>query len=194
MFYRTSSLLGPLPCFPSLQLTITQSRAKGIADHILPLGDLLTLQSEPPLNCRWTVIQSIFSWKATKMLNLTQNRDIHCRYLFQSLWKCLIVLYFFIILLNISVHISSEKCNIEKKRRGGQFWRGAFFWKNMVCNVFTYFSAYFTNQKSNDHTRRPLALVGNTWKKTRLYTQLQKSHACGQGQWHKKLTHVFGLE
>ena len=41
VFYRTSSPLGPLPCFPSLQFTITQSRATGIADHILPLGDLL---------------------------------------------------------------------------------------------------------------------------------------------------------
>ena len=30
-------------CFPSLQFTITQSRATGIADHILPLGDLLLL-------------------------------------------------------------------------------------------------------------------------------------------------------
>ena len=40
VFYRTSSPLGPLPCFPSLQFTITQSRATGIADHILPLGDL----------------------------------------------------------------------------------------------------------------------------------------------------------
>ena len=34
---------GPLPCFPSLQFTITQSRATGIADHILPLGDLFRL-------------------------------------------------------------------------------------------------------------------------------------------------------
>ena len=40
VFYRTLSPLGPLPCFPSLQFTITQSRAMGIADHILPLGDL----------------------------------------------------------------------------------------------------------------------------------------------------------
>ena len=41
MFYRTLSPLGPLPCFPSLLFTITQSGASGIADHILPLGDLL---------------------------------------------------------------------------------------------------------------------------------------------------------
>ena len=32
--------MGPLPCFPSLLFTITQSGASGIADHILPLGDL----------------------------------------------------------------------------------------------------------------------------------------------------------
>ena len=43
VFYRTSSPSGPLPCFPSLQFTITQSRAMGIADHILPLGDLLCM-------------------------------------------------------------------------------------------------------------------------------------------------------
>ena len=40
MFYRTSSPSGPLPCYPSLKFTIAQSRATGIADHILPLGDL----------------------------------------------------------------------------------------------------------------------------------------------------------
>ena len=33
--------LRPLPCFPSLQFAIMQSRATGIADHTLPLGDLL---------------------------------------------------------------------------------------------------------------------------------------------------------
>ena len=41
VFYRTSSPSGPLPCFLSLQITIMQIRATGIADHILPLGDLL---------------------------------------------------------------------------------------------------------------------------------------------------------
>ena len=41
VFYRTSSPVGPLPCFPSLQFTIMQSRVTGIADHILPWGDLL---------------------------------------------------------------------------------------------------------------------------------------------------------
>ena len=34
--------MGPLPCFPSLKFTIKQSMATGIADHILPLGDLLS--------------------------------------------------------------------------------------------------------------------------------------------------------
>ena len=38
--YRTLFPSGPLPCFLSLQLTIMQSKATGIADHILPLGDL----------------------------------------------------------------------------------------------------------------------------------------------------------
>merc|ERR1739848_753893 len=40
VFYTTSSPSGPLPCFLSLQFTIMQSWATGIADHILPLGDL----------------------------------------------------------------------------------------------------------------------------------------------------------
>ena len=40
LFYRTSSPSRPLPCFLSLQFTIIQSRATGIADHIMPLGDL----------------------------------------------------------------------------------------------------------------------------------------------------------
>ena len=34
----------PLPCFLSLRFTIIQSRVMGITDHILPLGDLLTLK------------------------------------------------------------------------------------------------------------------------------------------------------
>ena len=38
VFYRTLSPSGPLPCF-----TIMQSRALGIADHILPVGVLLLL-------------------------------------------------------------------------------------------------------------------------------------------------------
>ena len=43
VFYRTSSPSGPLPCYPSPTITNIQSRAKGIADHILPLGDWLLL-------------------------------------------------------------------------------------------------------------------------------------------------------
>ena len=45
MFYRTSYPSGPLPFFLSYKFTIMQSRATGIADHILPLGDLLDFQS-----------------------------------------------------------------------------------------------------------------------------------------------------
>ena len=49
VFYRTLSPSGPLPCFLSLQFTIMQSRATGITDHILPLGDLLlALSSSVP--------------------------------------------------------------------------------------------------------------------------------------------------
>ena len=36
---RTSFPSGPLPCL-SFRLTTKQSRATGIADHVLPLGDL----------------------------------------------------------------------------------------------------------------------------------------------------------
>ena len=43
VFYRTSSPSGPLPCL-SFQFTTMQSRATGIADHILPLGDLFRLE------------------------------------------------------------------------------------------------------------------------------------------------------
>ena len=62
------------------------------------------------------------------MLNLTQNGDIPCIYLFESLWNWLIVLFYIIILLNISVQISSEKYNTEnKKEGGGRFLEGGAF-------------------------------------------------------------------
>ena len=41
VFQRTLSHSRLLPGFLSLQFTIMQSRATGIADHILPLGNLL---------------------------------------------------------------------------------------------------------------------------------------------------------
>ena len=43
--YRTLSLSGPLPCL-SFQFTIMQSRATGIADHVLPLGDLFFFRTK----------------------------------------------------------------------------------------------------------------------------------------------------
>ena len=61
------------------------------------------------------------------MLNLTQNGDIPCIYLFESLWNWLIVLFYIIILLNISVQISSEKYNTKKKKEGGRFLEGGAF-------------------------------------------------------------------
>ena len=39
---------GAAALLPSLKFTITQSRAKGIADHILPLGDLFYLLGSDP--------------------------------------------------------------------------------------------------------------------------------------------------
>ena len=44
VFYRTSSPSGPLPCYPSPTIPYIHIRAMGIADHILPLGDLSELQ------------------------------------------------------------------------------------------------------------------------------------------------------
>ena len=46
VFYRTSSPSGPLPSL-SFRFTTMQSRAMGIADHILPLGDLLSIWPLP---------------------------------------------------------------------------------------------------------------------------------------------------
>ena len=44
VFYRTSPPLGPLPCL-SFRFTTKQSRAMGIADHVLTLGDLFAVLS-----------------------------------------------------------------------------------------------------------------------------------------------------
>ena len=58
VFYRTLSPSGPLPCSPSLQFTITQRRATGITDHILPLGDLFFIVPDvPPLEAE------IWAWR-----------------------------------------------------------------------------------------------------------------------------------
>ena len=45
VFYRTLSPSGPLPCL-SFQITTMQSRATGIADHVLPLGDLFFFRTK----------------------------------------------------------------------------------------------------------------------------------------------------
>ena len=43
VFYRTSSPSGLLPCTPSFKFIIVQSRATGITDHILPMGNWFSL-------------------------------------------------------------------------------------------------------------------------------------------------------
>ena len=42
VFYKTSTPLGPLPCYQSPTITNIYSRAMSIADHVLPLGDWFT--------------------------------------------------------------------------------------------------------------------------------------------------------
>ena len=60
VFYRTSSPLGPLPCFLSFQFTTMQSRAMGIADHVLPLGYLLPFNGARPLRGRCSLMAEIW--------------------------------------------------------------------------------------------------------------------------------------
>ena len=55
---------------------------------------------------------------------MTQNGDIYCMYLFESHGKWLIVMFYVIISLNISVQTFSEKYNTKKKRWRGTNWRG----------------------------------------------------------------------
>ena len=61
VFYRTSSPSGPLPCYPSPTITNIRSRATGIADHILPLGNWfpspLPLPSNPRLEAQIPVMR-----------------------------------------------------------------------------------------------------------------------------------------
>ena len=70
MFYKTSSSLGPLPFFLSLQFTIAQSKTTGITDHILPLGD-------PPLLNTMLQHRLIHLWILHHVRNKQQSRDSH---------------------------------------------------------------------------------------------------------------------
>ena len=49
--------------------------------------------------------------------------EIFMAYMFESQWKWFIVLCYFIILLNVSVQIFSEKCK-TKEKRGGRWLEG----------------------------------------------------------------------
>ena len=64
-----SPLRGRCPASPSLQFTITQSRATGIADHVLPLGDLLHYCSCPTV-CNWIAMFLVF-WAAAPKGSMT---------------------------------------------------------------------------------------------------------------------------
>ena len=83
VFYRTSSPSGPLPCF-SLQFTITQSRATGIADHILPLCDLFIIIGimSNPLHMYWR--PSTFGGQiGLDIINSASLKKLFC----DNLWK-----------------------------------------------------------------------------------------------------------
>ena len=73
VFYKTSSPSGPLPCSPSLKFTITQSRATGIADHILPLGDLLPFSLIPVPTC-------LLDYEDEDDEDDNEDRDVHVFY------------------------------------------------------------------------------------------------------------------
>ena len=64
LFYRTLSPSGQLPCFLSLQFTIMQSRAIGIIDYILPIGNLFNIVCQRFFF--WIFMQLIYSlWHDT---------------------------------------------------------------------------------------------------------------------------------
>ena len=90
----------------------------------------LTLQSAPPLCCRWAVIQ------ATKMVNLNQNGDIHCI----SVWKSLKMAHCVVLSHHFTKYICPnlfEKCN-TKKKRGALFGGGTLNGENTVVFFFTF--------------------------------------------------------
>ena len=60
VFYRTLSPLGPLPYFLSLKFSIKQSRAMGIADHILLLGDWIITAPAHPHGTQLAVYPAMF--------------------------------------------------------------------------------------------------------------------------------------
>ena len=73
VFYRTLSPSGPLPCFLSFRFTTMQSRATGIADHILPLGDLLETVIEEDFPGKRDILagicRNVFPWQPTPIVN-----------------------------------------------------------------------------------------------------------------------------
>ena len=89
VFYRTLSPLGPLPCFHSLQFTITQSRAMGIADHILPFGDLFKHFFflhflMPP--AAFLFIYSFRSYEQSKLIMVKELKSQNLLYVKRSLY------------------------------------------------------------------------------------------------------------
>ena len=113
------------------------------------------------------------------MLNLTQNGDIPCIYLFQNLWNWLIVLFHIIILLNISIQISSEKYNTKIKKRGALSGGGRFLekiWYVLYMTIETYHmtiarGVYLFIAKFSLHLKRPMDCILN------LKVKCRKCHA-----------------
>ena len=67
VFYRTSSPLGPLSCFRSVRKKYRE-QGKGIADHILPLGDLLDTQIG--LKARSSLNKGMNNWTVAAALHV----------------------------------------------------------------------------------------------------------------------------
>ena len=118
MFYRTSSPSGQLPCFLSLEFSILQSRATGIADHILPLGDWFLLYFVPPF-LRPSIPSSaqpfaIFFWRDFSM-KIIQGRGESVRTLFAFMG--------FSWLLSSSRRFSSPSFPLRLSPESSFFWR-----------------------------------------------------------------------
>ena len=87
MFDRTSSSLGPLP-FISFRFTTMQSRATGIADHVLPLGDLFFSRVNATLFNQLHVYPSIRFFLLPYDLSVTSYNSMILSGIFSCFFFC----------------------------------------------------------------------------------------------------------